>query len=62
MVGNKNRNDGDVERFQKIIGVTSLLKNEPSTSHRSENWSSLKSTLQSSQAPYNEQQVVHYIA
>ena len=32
-----NRNDGDVKDFQKIIGIESLLKNEPSTSPRSEN-------------------------
>ena len=36
-VGANNRNDSDVKPFQKIIGIVSLLKNEPSTSHRSEN-------------------------
>ena len=45
MVKKNNRNDGDVKPFQKIIGIASLLKNEPSTSHRSENWPSLKSML-----------------
>ena len=43
MVKKNNRNDGDVKPFQKIIGIASLLKNEPSTSHRSENWPLLKS-------------------
>ena len=43
MVKKNNRNDGDVKSFQKIIGIASLLKNEPSTSHRSENWPSPKS-------------------
>ena len=45
MVKKNNRSDGDVKSFQKIIGIASLLKNEPSTSHRSENWPSLKSML-----------------
>ena len=44
MVKKNNRNDGDVKSFQKKNGIASLLKNEPSTSHRSENWPSLKST------------------
>ena len=45
MVKENNRDDGDVKLFPKIIGIASLLKNEPSTSHRSENWPSLKSNL-----------------
>ena len=44
MVKKNNRNDGDVKPFQKIIGIASLLKNEPSTSHRFENWPSPRST------------------
>ena len=43
MVKENNRDDGDVKLFHKIIGITSLLKNESSTSHRSENWPSLRS-------------------
>ena len=45
MVKENNRDDGDVKLFPKINGITSLLKNEPSTSHRSENWPSLRSIL-----------------
>ena len=37
MVKENNRDDGDVKLFQKIIGIALLLKNETSTSHRSEN-------------------------
>ena len=37
LVKENNRDDGDVKLFQKVIGIASLLKNEPSTSHRSEN-------------------------
>ena len=37
MVKKNNRNDDDVKPFQKKIGIASLLKNEPLTSHRSEN-------------------------
>ena len=37
MVKENNCEDGDVKLFPKIIGIVSLLKNEPSTSHRSEN-------------------------
>ena len=44
MVKENNRDDGDVKLFQNIIGIASLLKNEPSTSHRSENWPSPRST------------------
>ena len=47
MVKKNNRNGGDVKPFQKKIGITSLLKNEPSTSHRSENWPSPRSTARS---------------
>ena len=36
MVKENNRDDGDVKLFPKIIGITSLLKNEPSISHRSD--------------------------
>ena len=43
MVKENNRGDGDVKLFPKIIGIASLLKNEPSTSHRSENWPSPRS-------------------
>ena len=38
MVKENNCDDGDVKFFPKIIGIASLLKNEPSTLHRSENW------------------------
>ena len=44
MVKENNHDDGDVKLFLKIIGIASLLKNEPSTLHRSENWPSLWST------------------
>ena len=44
MVKENNRDDGNVKLFPKIIGIASLLKNEPSTSHRSENWPSLRSS------------------
>ena len=37
MVKENNRNDGDVKLFTKVIGIASLLKNEPSTLHRYEN-------------------------
>ena len=43
MVKENNRNGGDVKLFPKIISIASLLKNEPSTSHRSENWPSPRS-------------------
>ena len=43
MVKENNCDDGDVKLFPKIIGTASLLKNEPSTSHRSENWPSPRS-------------------
>ena len=45
MVKENNRDNGDVKLFPKIIGNASLLKNEPSTSHRSENWPSPRSRL-----------------
>ena len=45
MVKENNRDDGDVKLFPKIIGIASLLKNEPSTSHCSENLPSLRSSL-----------------
>ena len=44
MVKENNRDDGDVKLFPKITGITSLLKNEPSTSHCSENWPCPRST------------------
>ena len=37
MVKENNRDDGDVKLFPKIVDIASLLKKEPSTSHRSEN-------------------------
>ena len=37
MVKENNRDNGDVKLFPKIIGIASLLKNEPLTAHRSEN-------------------------
>ena len=43
MVKENNCDDGDVELFQKIIGIASLLKRESLTSHRSENWPSSRS-------------------
>ena len=43
MVKENNRDDGDLKLSPKIIGIASLLKNEPSTSHRSENWPSPRS-------------------
>ena len=45
MVTENNRDDGDVKLFPKIIGIASLLKNDPSTSHRSENSPSPRSRL-----------------
>ena len=44
MVKENNRDNGDVKLFPKIIGIALLLKNEPSTSHRSENWPSPRSS------------------
>ena len=37
MVKENNRYNGDFKLSPKIIGIASLLKNEPSTLHRSEN-------------------------
>ena len=51
MVKENKRNDGDVTLSPKIIGIASLLKNEPSTSHRSENWPSLRSVVLCSGTP-----------
>ena len=45
MVKENNCNDGNVKLFPKIIGIASLLKNEPSTLHRSENLASPRSNL-----------------
>ena len=45
MVKENNRDNGDVKLFPKIIGIASLLKKEPSTLHRSENWPSPRSSL-----------------